>query len=104
MRTATWVAGEFSVPLDVLDALEASADAIDGLGWSVQSVELNRVIARTAEPQRSPPTQVTLTLREDDESQTIIRVAGTNGHNPAAQIENELHSLKEAIDEQVGRF
>jgi sortase A len=104
MRTETWVAGEFSVPLDVLDALEASADAIDGLGWSVQSVELNRVIARTAEPQRSPPTQVSLTLREDGETQTIIRVAGTNGRNSSAQIESELNSLREAIDEQAGRF
>jgi sortase A len=104
MRTATWVAGEFSVPLDVLDALEASVDAIDRMGWSVQSVELDRVIATTAEPQRSPPTQVNLTLREGGETHTIIHVAGTNGESSSAQIQSELNSLREAIVDQAGRF
>jgi sortase A len=104
MRTTTWVAGEFSVPLHVLDALEASVDAIDRMGWSVQSVELNRVIARTAEPQRAPPTQVNLTLREGGNTHTIIQVAGTNGEGSTAQIERELNSLREAIDDQAGRF
>src|SRR5512132_1578059 len=104
MRTATWVAGEFSVPLHVLDALEASVEAIDRMGWSIESVELDRVIARTAESQRAPSTQVNLTLREGGQSHTIIRVAGTNGEGSTAQIESELNSLREAIGDQAGRF
>jgi sortase A len=94
----TRLAGEFSLPLEAVDALVACVDAIDGIGWDVQSVEGRRIVSATGSRRRGGPSRVEIWLKDAEEGRTIVRVVGSNATFERERLRAEMFEVRDAIE------
>jgi hypothetical protein len=94
----TRLAGEFHTDAALDDALVACSEAIDALGWQIESVGADRIVSRVASDGDDPPTiEVNL---DDSDSATEIEIIGTDSEaNPLSEeaLIAELSRLRDAI-------
>jgi hypothetical protein len=79
------LAGEFQTDLPLSDALAACAEALDGLGWHVESVDEKRIVSYASGITGRPP-RVEVVLAGSDQA-TDIRLVGSD--TEAEPLEND---------------
>jgi hypothetical protein len=95
----TSLSGEFQTDLPLPDALTACVEAVDGLGWEVESVEPNLVSART----RPEPATISVELAEADGG-TDLRLTCSDGEEEPLGRDGVivlLERARDAIGEQI---
>jgi sortase A len=97
MFTVTRLAVEFPVDLPPPDALVACGDAIDGMGWDVQSVESRRIVSATDSQRRGAPSRVEVLLKDLEEGRTTVRVVGANATSERERLRAEMFEVRDAI-------
>jgi hypothetical protein len=95
----TTLSGEFETDLPRPDALTACAEAIDGLGWHVESVEADRVVSYPGADGGRPSARIEVLLSAPGRT-TDVRIVGTD--DPEAPVEREeliadLNRARDAI-------
>lgn len=95
----TTLSGDFETDLPTPDALAVCAEAIDGLGWQIESVEVDRIVsyAGSAYGQRAPRIDVLLSTSAHT---TGVRIIGSDTEaNPlgADELIAELNRARDAI-------
>ncbi len=98
----TSLTGDFQIDLPVPDTLVACAEAIDGLGWDIETVEINRIVsyAKTGTPH---PPKIEVVLNESEEG-TDVRIIGTDseaGPLPQDALIAELSRVRGAIQSSL---
>jgi hypothetical protein len=103
----TSVAGSFQTDLPLDDALIACVDAIDGLGWHIESVEVHPVeahrIVSYADTGSQDPPKLEVEL-SDSGQDTNVRISGTDTDaDPLEQDEliGELDRVRAAIEASI---
>ncbi len=82
----TSLSGEFQTDLSVDDAMVASTEAIDGLGWRIDTVEADRVIAFTDSDPEHPP-RIEVSLSETGQGTEFRIIGSDSAQNPLEQDE-----------------
>ena len=59
----TKLSGEFQTDLAPLDALAACADAIDGLGWRIETVKGDRIVSYAGSGSSPDPPRIEVVVR-----------------------------------------
>jgi len=98
----TSLAGEFQTDLPPEDAVVACADAIDGLGWEIDTVEADRIVSH-ANGSSSNPALIEVDLDGSDQG-TEIRIVGSDTEaQPLSQeaLIEELNRARDAIQASV---
>lgn len=99
----TRLSGEFQTDLASIDALAACAQAIDGLGWRIESIEDGRIVAYAESGSIHNPPRIDVVLSASGQL-TDIRIIGTD--NDANRLGNEeliaeLDRVRDAIKSSV---
>jgi len=87
--------GKLRLNLSPPDALVACVDAIDRMGWHVDSVESHRVVSKVEYSDRSLSIEVR--LRESAQGGTLLRVIGTGSESDRESIRSAMFELREAV-------
>jgi hypothetical protein len=98
----TSLSGEFHTDLSLPDALVACAEAIDGLGWPIESVERDRIISHAGPPTQNPPT-IEVVLGESAGGTEILINGSDSEPNPVEQedLVAELTRARDAVEAAV---
>jgi hypothetical protein len=99
----TKLSGEFQTDLAPPDALAACAEAIDGLGWRIESVQGNRIVSYAETGSAPGPPRIEVVV-SDSTHATDLRIIGTDTDaNPLAPdaLIGELNRARDAIQASV---
>jgi hypothetical protein len=99
----TRLSGELQTHLPTYEAIVACTEAIDGLGWHIEDVEANRIVARADTGSRQPP-KIEVMLRESGQG-TTVRIIGDDTDAeplPRNALIAELERARDAIDASLG--
>ena len=99
----TKLSGDFQTDLAPPDALAVCAEAIDGLGWRIESVAGDRIVSYAESGSTPDPTRIEV-LVSDSIHATDLRIIGTDGGaNPRAAdgLIAELNRARDAIKASV---
>lgn len=91
----TSLSGEFQTDLRVDDAMVACTEAIDGLGWRIDTVDAQRVIAFTDSGEKPPRIEVNLNESGDG---TEFRIIGSDNEQNQLEQEELISVLDQARD------
>ena len=92
----TSLSGEFQTDLSIDDAVVACTDALDGLGWRLETVEANRIVAFADTHPEDPP-KVEVGLRESG-SGTEFRIIGSDSEQNRLEQDELISVLDQARD------
>ena len=95
----TSLSGEFQTDLGVDDAIVACTEAIDGLGWRIDTVDAQRVIAFTDSGDNPPRIEVNLNQSGDGSEFQIV--GSDNERNPLEQ--DELIAVLDKARDAINR-
>lgn len=95
----TSLSGEFQTDLALTEALVACAEAIDGLGWPIDSVEAERIVAHAGPFAEDPPTIELIFANSDGGTGITISGRDSESH-PLEQDEliSELTRVRDAVE------
>jgi hypothetical protein len=99
----TKLSGEFQTDLEPPDALAACAEAIDGLGWRIESVEGDRIVSHAGAGYSERVARIDVVLSASGRT-TDVRIIGTDSDaNPLETDEliAELNRVRDAIKASV---
>ena len=99
----TKLSGDFQTDLAPPDALAACAEAIDGLGWRIESVAGDRIVSYAESGSMPDPTRIEV-LVSDSTHATDLRIIGTGGEaNPRAAdgLIADLDRVRDAIQASI---
>ena len=82
----TSLSGSFQTDLSPVDALAASADAIDGLGWQIESVGANRIVSH-ADSGSGPPPKIEVVVEPSGTGTDVLIRGSDAGGNPLSRDE-----------------
>jgi hypothetical protein len=102
----TKLSGDFQTDLEPPDALAACAEAIDGLGWRIESVQGDRIVSSAESGSTPHPTRVEV-LVSDATGGTDLRIIGSDGDaNPRASdgLIADLERVRDAIQASIERM
>ena len=102
----TKLSGDFQTDLEPPDALAACAEAIDGLGWRIESVQGDRIVSSAESGSTPYPTRVEV-LVSDATGGTDLRIIGSDGDaNPRASdgLIADLERVRDAIQASIERM
>jgi Protein of unknown function (DUF2510) len=91
----TSLSGEFQTDLAIDDAMVACTEAIDGLGWRIETVDAQRVIAFTDSGEHPP--RIEVNLNESGES-TEFRIIGSDNEQNQLEQDDLIAVLDKARD------
>jgi hypothetical protein len=104
----TKLSGDFQTDLTPPDALAACAEAIDGLGWRIESVQGDRIVSYAESGSTPDPTRIEV-LVSDAAQATDLRIIGTDAEaNSRAtdgliadldRVRNAIQASIESMDE-----
>lgn len=99
----TSLSGEFQTDLPLHEAIVACVQALDGLGWIIESVEPKRVVSQVDWGSAANPPKIEVKLNASGEG-TEIRIIGTD--SDALPLQNdvlvaELDRARDAIQDSV---
>jgi hypothetical protein len=103
----TSLTGEFQTDLQQEEAIVACADALDNLGWRIETVAADRIVSYVNSGADGPP-RIEVVLSNSDVG-TDIRIVGSDTEiNPLSQdaLVTELNRARDAIQasiEEVGK-
>lgn len=95
----TRLSGEFRTNLPVYEAIVACAEAIDGLGWHIDTVDANRIVSRAETGSQHPP-GVEVVLSESGQGTNILIVGTDTDAEPLSRVAltAELERVRDAIN------
>ena len=99
----TKLSGEFQTDLGAPDALVACAQAIDGLGWRIESVEGDRIVSYAESGSTPDPPRIEVVVSNSTHA-TDLRIIGTDTDaNPLEtdELVAELNRARDAIKASV---
>jgi hypothetical protein len=99
----TKLSGEFQTDLAPLEALAACAEAIDGLGWRIESVQGDRIVSYAGSGDSQRAARIDVVLSASGQT-TDLRIIGTDTNaNPLETDEliAELNRARDAIKVSV---
>jgi hypothetical protein len=99
----TRLRGDFQTDLLPPDALSACAEAIDGLGWRIETVDARRIVSYAVSTAGHGEARVDVLLSESDGT-TDVRIVGSDSEAhplPQEQLIAELDRAREAIQVSI---
>ncbi len=93
----TRLSGEFQTDLAPPDALAACAEAIDSLGWRIETVEGDRIVAYTGPASTQQPPRIEVVLSDSGQA-TDLRIIGTGSDATALEKDQLIVELNRARD------
>jgi hypothetical protein len=102
----TSLAGEFQTEVPLEDTLVACAEAIESLGWQVETVEPHRIVAYANTAATPHPPTIEIELDGSGET-TDVRIIGTHSDDdplPQAELIAELDRIRDAIKAEAEKF
>jgi hypothetical protein len=105
LATMTTLSGDFETDLPTPDALTACAEAIDALGWQVESVEIDRIVSYTGSGDGQSAARIDVELSAAGGT-TDVRIIGTDtdgGRLETDELIAQLNRARDAIKASVER-
>jgi hypothetical protein len=81
----TSLAGNFETDLPIYEAVVACTDAIDGLGWHIETVEANRIVSYASSGFSEHPPKIEVELNDSGQGTDIHIVGSDTDANPLQQ-------------------
>src|SRR5919204_6995456 len=95
----TRLRGDFQTDLQPPDTLAACAEALDGLGWKIETVDAQRIVSFTGPDSTADGARIDVLLRRAEQG-TEVRIIGSDtDENPleARELVETLNGARDAI-------
>ncbi len=93
----TTLRGDFETDLPTPDALTACAEAIDGLGWQIETVEVDRIVSYAGPGHSQGAARIDVLLSASGPT-TDVRIIGTDTDANPLEMEELIAELNRARD------